>query len=714
MSGTSTSNFAPFTSGCGKCYPSTDYYQVNQKGGKGNYSENGLIPQANGKNFFKAPDFNVPMDKVMKDNYGIEYSTAFGGKKVYKKRLSSKKLVKKTSSKKNPVKRMKGGNDIVSEAEANDMGTDMLAPYDNSLMKGGKVTTKKSSSKKIVKKSSSKKRLVKKMKGGDDMVNEVEPNDIGTEMLAIYDKSDNSIMKGGKSIKKSSSKKLVKKSSTKKRLVKKMKGGDNIVSEAEANDMDTDMLASYNKLDDSTMVGGKVSKKSVSKKSSSKKSVSKKSSSKKLKKMKGGMESSGATPMDQRFYDSEMKYDSFPSNSGNGVMSAYGQIEVGNIGTGMLAPFTASTSETANHNTMMKTGGATKKKSSSKKSTKKTKKGGATKKKSSKKLVKKTKKSSSKKSKKGGDGIPYISDSSVTTVQNTLDKAVTGFSNFMQELDSDYLNSVSYLKNMRIGNQRLIQGGKKINNYNNNDTNYRVIKKSKLGKKQSSKKSVSKKSVSKKSSSKKLKKMKGGMESSGATPMDQRFYDSEMKYDSFPSNSGNGVMSAYGQIEVGNIGTGMLAPFTASTSETANPNTMMKTGGATKKKSSPKKLTKKSTKKTKKGGATKKKSSSKKTKKGVSTKKKSSKKTKIGKKLKGGDGSDFSSTLSSRGPANAPDDYWGVPGEKWFRQFNKTGEYIPNSQLPYAATPDLAGRNESGVVTGYDERIINNGVSDGV
>ena len=308
-----------------------------------------------------------------------------------------------------------------------------------------------------------------------------------------------------------------------------MKGGNDLVHseqhDVQGNDMNTKMLAPYD------MKGGK-SKKVTVKKSSKK--VSGKKTVKKSKSMKGGMESSGATPMDQRFYNADLKYDNYPSDSGNGVMSAYGPIEVGNVGTGMLAPFNASTSSTANPNTMMKTGG--KKKTTKKSASKK-----------SKKLIK-----------KGGDGIPYISDSGVTRVQNALDDAVSGFSNFMQELDRDYLNSVNHLKGMKIGNQRLIKGGKK-----------------------------------------KVKKVD-----------------------------------------------------------------------------------------------------------------KKSKKTKKSKKLRGGfDGSDWSTTLASRGPANAPDSYWGVDGEKWFRQFNKTGEYIPNSQLPYAATPELAGNNESNVVTGYDERIINNGVS---
>jgi hypothetical protein len=70
---------------------------------------------------------------------------------------------------------------------------------------------------------------------------------------------------------------------------------------------------------------------------------------------------------------------------------------------------------------------------------------------------------------------------------------------------------------------------------------------------------------------------------------------------------------------------------------------------------------------------------------------------------KGGDGSDFAPTLSSRGPANAPDAFWGVPGEMWFRQFNKTGDYIPNSRLAEAATPELACTPANRWVTGYDD-----------
>ncbi len=79
------------------------------------------------------------------------------------------------------------------------------------------------------------------------------------------------------------------------------------------------------------------------------------------------------------------------------------------------------------------------------------------------------------------------------------------------------------------------------------------------------------------------------------------------------------------------------------------------------------------------------------------SKKKSSKK-----KLKGGDGSDFASTFNSRGPSNAPDTYWNVDGEKFFRQFNKTGEYIPNSQLAKAATPKFLSGPKINKVVGYN------------
>ena len=59
---------------------------------------------------------------------------------------------------------------------------------------------------------------------------------------------------------------------------------------------------------------------------------------------------------------------------------------------------------------------------------------------------------------------------------------------------------------------------------------------------------------------------------------------------------------------------------------------------------------------------------------------------KSNKKLKGGV-SDFATTLSSRGPSNYPD----ALSAQRFRYFNKTGTFIPNTMLQYAAAPILTG-----------------------
>ena len=82
-----TPEFKPFQSGCSKCYPSTDY--VKQNGGN-----KSLISTKDGKNFFKTPDFNVPMKTLEKNNSGKSYNTSAGG-----------------SKKKSNSNYMKGGND---------------------------------------------------------------------------------------------------------------------------------------------------------------------------------------------------------------------------------------------------------------------------------------------------------------------------------------------------------------------------------------------------------------------------------------------------------------------------------------------------------------------------------------------------------------------------------------------------------------------------
>jgi len=95
------------------------------------------------------------------------------------------------------------------------------------------------------------------------------------------------------------------------------------------------------------------------------------------------------------------------------------------------------------------------------------------------------------------------------------------------------------------------------------------------------------------------------------------------------------------------------------------------------------------------GGAKKKKTSKTKSKTLKKTKSKTLKKTKsktLSKRHTGGDdsagvGSDFATTLASRGPCNYPDG----KSADLFRIFNKTSEFIPNSQLKYAAAPISTG-----------------------
>ena len=233
------------------------------------------------------------------------------------------------------------------------------------------------------------------------------------------------------------------------------------------------------------------------------------------------------------------------------------------------------------------------------------------------------------------------------------------------------------------------------------------------------------------SKSRSKKSMKGGMESSGATSMDQRFFNPDAKLDNYPEISGNGIMSAYGPIESGDIGTGMLAPYTASTCKYANVNTTMKTGGSKRRNKngggpiprisdSPIRAVDNTVSKSIDGFASFMYKLEDSYNKSIENTKNikignqrliqgGSKKKTLGKKKIGGNGSDFATTLSSRGPVNAPDDYWGTPGELWFKQFNKTGDYIPNSKLAVAATPTLAGVGNSDRVSGYDPMGFDNG-----
>ena len=320
---------------------------------------------------------------------------------------------------------------------------------------------------------------------------------------------------------------------------------------------------------------------------------------KKPKKQKGGQESSGATPMDMRFFDTKANLLSSSADSGMGVNSAYGSIDPKDIGSGMLAPYTTSTSKTANHSSGQQTGG-----------------------KKSKGKVKKTK------SKK----------------------------------EKSILNKI--MKKMSNIKKSILPGDKK------------------------------------KKSGKKSKKQRGGESS------DILGYDSSDKYasvDNLPQKGGKDLMKKMSSepiIKSQNLTTGMIdgavnilngitKAYNKSIKETENikiGNQRLVKGGKKPTKSSPKKKPKKSVPK-------------KKPKKSVPKKKH--------KKHKGGsNGSDFALTLASRGPANAPDKFWGVDGEKWFRQFNKTGQYIPNSRLAEAATPLLLSGPNNDIVMGYDDMGI--------
>ena len=390
----STPEFTPFSSGCGLCKPSTDYYS-QQYGGIGNYSEDGLIPQSNGKNLFKARNFDLPLNKTfVKNNYGIDYRTSFGG------------------------------------------------------------------------------------------------------------------------------------------------------------------------------------------------------SNKKSKKLKGGTAQSGATPMNQRFYDPDAHIDNSPSLSGKGVMSAYGPIDPKDVGTGLLAPYTTSSCTTANYNTNMKTGGR------------------------------------KNKNMKGKGLIPYISSDGVDEVDNLVDNAISNFTGFLQTLDQDYVKSAQIVESIKIGNQRLIRGGK-----------LDVLKKDiKKNIKMDIKKDILKKDV-KKDVKKDIKKdiLKKDVKKDIKKDIKKDVLKKDIKKDVLKKDIKKDIKKDVLKKDI-------------------------------------KKDIKKRVKNNKNGGSI---------------------------------GSDFALTLNSRGPANAPDDFWGVPGEEWFRQFNKTGQYIPNSQLQFAATPLLAGKGNSDVVTGYSEPDLN-------
>ena len=345
-------------------------------------------------------------------------------------------------------------------------------------------------------------------------------------------------------------------------------------------------------------------KKKVPKKTSTKKKAPKR----KLK-QRGGQESAGATPMTPNFFDPNALMSDAPADSGKGVETAYGKNDPLDVGTGMLAPYTTSTSPTANHSSGEQTGG--------KKSPKK--------KRAPAKKDAKKKKSTVKKSKvrkqKGGDcgcsGTPRLMNGG----------AVYAFDgNWDQPASLD--GKVSYESVPLTNDLDLpmpLKGGRK------------------------------------------RRAVKGGsdyLKGISNKPIHQirDFIDS-------------GIQKPISMLD------GLSDAYDASVKKAQG----MKIG-------------------TSRMGGAKKRSAKKPAAKKPKAKKTSAKKPKAKKRgHKGGDGSDFAPTLSSRGPANAPDAYWGVPGEMWFRQFNKTGDYIPNSRLAEAATPELASTPANRWVTGYDD-----------
>tara|TARA_Y200000002_G_scaffold74831_1_gene58706 strand:- start:268 stop:1578 length:1311 start_codon:yes stop_codon:yes gene_type:complete len=232
------------------------------------------------------------------------------------------------------------------------------------------------------------------------------------------------------------------------------------------------------------------------------------------------------------------------------------------------------------------------------------------------------------------------------------------------------------------------------------------------GKKTTKPKTTKKKVTKPKTKATKSKKMKGGKESEGATGMPIQFYKNNQQLPNYTSNNGLGVNTVYGVISPKDAGVGNLAPY--NTSVSANKNSMLKTGGRKYKKKGglstiPRvsdrpfrvvdKIANKGASAIKSFFEGVKKNYEKslvkiqQTKNGLNRLSKGGSKRKV---LKGGNGSDFSSTLSSRGPWNTPD-----KGEKHFRVFNKSSPYIKNKDLPYAAAPILTNSSKNTKVTGY-------------
>ena len=89
------------------------------------------------------------------------------------------------------------------------------------------------------------------------------------------------------------------------------------------------------------------------------------------------------------------------------------------------------------------------------------------------KLLKKNTKSD-KKTQHGGkitfDLIPRFSDDIITSVQDGVDAGITKVEDFLGKLKQDYIYSVQKAASVKIGDQRLIQGGNKNKKKPKNNT----------------------------------------------------------------------------------------------------------------------------------------------------------------------------------------------------------------------------------------------------
>jgi hypothetical protein len=416
---------------------------------------------------------------------------------------------------------------------------------------------------------------------------------------------------------------------------------------------------------------GKKAKGKGKKPTDKKKKVPKKTSTKRKLKQKGGQESSGATPMTLNFFDANAPMNDASADSGKSVETAYGKSNPLDVGTGMLAPYTTSTSPTANHSSGQQTGGkkAPKKKSAPKKK---------------KPMVKKPKV----KKQKGGD----CGCSGTTLSQPMNGGAVYAFDgNWDQPASLD--GKVSYESVPLTNNLDLpmpLKGGSKNKSKKSMKGGAVYAFDDNWDQPASLDRKVSYESVPLTNNLDLPMPLKGGSKNKSKKSMKGGRADYLKAISNQPIHSirdfiNNGIQKPISMLD------GLSDSYDASVKKAQNIKIGTSRMGGAKKRVAKKPVAKKPV-------------SKKRVVKKPVAKKPVAKKPKAKKRgHKGGDGSDFAPTLSSRGPANAPDAFWGVPGEMWFRQFNKTGDYIPNSRLAEAATPELASTPANRWVTGYDD-----------